>query len=181
MKNVIFLCCLSLSASAFARDVFMSVGERRLGADFASNDVVYCGSGPVNPPAPPPPPPPRPVCNAANVQSQIVDLDNNIRRVGNGKCGSYYVSRCGDNLEEHALGDTENALVNQLNSVSRNVQTVCSDPQRACDWRTVQNLMNDFERVASNFERGQIRYIDNSGRPQTKPMPVSRAPRPYCR
>jgi hypothetical protein len=178
---MIFICCLSISAASFAKEIYMSVGERRLGSDFASNDVVVCAGNVTPPQPPPPPPPPRPVCNAASVQNQIADLENNIRRVGNGKCGTYYINRCGDNLEEHALGDTQVALANQLDSISRNVQNLCNDPQRACDWRAIQSVMNDYQRVASDFERGQIRYQDNSGQTRTVPMPVSRAPRPYCR
>jgi hypothetical protein len=186
MKNSVKIALISLCLSPVAgaqifggQIVRLQVGQSISASQLNSGDVVTCGEMGPNPgPLPAPTPPPAP-CGLSSVRSSIYSLRSAINRLQNGKC-AYRVNRCGDNLEDHAVGDSKNALYNDFLSTRRSLETECD--RQTCDGFEIRQAARDFDDVLSLAQRSSMTYKEDSSeiRHQTPMLDSASGLRPRC-
>lgn len=153
---------LMVSGSALAMDVIsqpdgswlynLREGEAISGSRIGNRDTVSCAQS-YNPPAPPPPP----ACPTADFDSADSSLRNNIRRLSNGKCGSWYVRNCGDWLEDHALNDTQEQLANAIRGLKNRAESVCQMSMVSCQRSETARVIRDYQSTIQLLSQSVIK------------------------
>lgn len=138
---------LSITRDVYGNYVYsLQTGESVTNQRVMPNDTITCGYSIPQPPPPPPPPPM--TCAANSVLQEISNVNRDLDKVENAKCPEYSftVRRCGDWLEDHAVGSVISEFKNKVRNIKAAAEDLCRGPN-GCDRndvRAVSNRANDL-------------------------------------